>query len=675
MKGGFYPKLAWDGARRNGRLYIPYILTGSVMVMMYYILSFLIDSPAVSQMTGTSSIQTTLPLGCWVVAVFSLIFLLYTNSFLIRQRYREFGLYSVLGMNKRNLSRLMAWECMIVGAMAIVSGLVAGIALSKAAELALMNMMHRDVTFTLSASVDSIWQTTAIYGTIYLLLLIKSVFRVRRARPLELMRSAHAGERIPKLNWLYALAGALLLGGAYYLAVSIREPLTAVLIFFAAVIMVIAATYLLFMSGSVALCRLLQRNKKYYYRPNHFVSVSSMVYRMRRNGAGLASICILLTMVLVMLSSTASMYVGVEDMLRTQYPKGVTFTAAFKSTDGISDGNIEWLTCLLQKAIDADIELDGIRTGEVPGIFTEDGIDINYEENADFSLLSYENVGYLSVIALEDYNHLTGKSETLADGECLLYCQHTSFEWNDTFTMEYDETYTVKKVLDEFIQDAEVNLMTMPMVYIVVNDFDRFVEPAVAIADSTGEPLMIFEWRGGFDMDTAEEEIATAETVGEKLREMVHDDNIYLYSIGSREANRADFFESTGSLLFLGAILSIVFSFAAVLIIYYKQISEGYEDRARFTIMRKVGMTKRDIRRSVNSQLLTVFFSPLIFAGIHLAFAFPFPWKILILFGLVNKTLIIEVMLGCFAIFGILYALVYRITSDAYYAIVSGENE
>lgn len=670
MRAGFYPRLAWDGLRKNRRLYIPYIVTGGVMVMMYYILSFLTDSSALSRMLGRGSLQFTLMLGCWVIAVFSLMFLLYTNSFLIRQRYREFGLYNVLGMNKWNLSRLMAWECLLVGAIAIASGLVAGVAFSKAAELALMNLLNADITFTLSVSAKSLWQTAAIYGAIYLLLLIKSLFKVRRAKPLELMRSANVGERIPKLNWLYALAGVLLLGGAYYLAVSIKEPLTAIMMFFVAVLMVIAATYLLFMSGSVALCRILQRNKKYYYKPNHFVSVSSMVYRMRRNGAGLASICILLTMVLVMISSTASLYAGVEDMLRTQYPRGVYITATFDSVDGMSDENIERFMEVLQRAAGVETEIDGIRTGEVPGLFTEEGITVNYDESLDYAFMEYDNVGYLSVISLDDYNRITGKNETLTDGECLLYCRRTSYDW-DTFTMEYGETYTVKKVLTEFLPDAEANMLAMPMAYIVVNDFNRFVEPVLSMKSSIGEPLMVFEWRGGFDLDTAEAEIAAAEA----LIDARWPNGTYSYSVGCREANRADFFETSGSLLFLGAMLSLVFIFAAVLIIYYKQISEGYEDSARFDIMQKVGMTKRDIRRSINSQLLTVFFSPLVFAGMHLAFAFPFLWKILMLFGLVNRTLIIEVMLICFVIFGVLYALVYRVTSNTYYSIVSGGNE
>ena len=670
MKIGFYPKLAWEGIRKNKRMYIPYILTGAIMVMMYYILSFLTESPALTKMRGGSVLQTVLPLGCGVIAVFSLMFLFYTNSFLIRQRYREFGLYNVLGMDKRNISKIMLWESLYVAAFAIVSGLIAGIALSKAAELVLLNMLDMEIVFDFSIGIKALYQTPMIFGAIYVLLLFNSLIKVRGAKPLELMKSNKVGERIPKRTWLYALVGLILLCVAYYLAVSIEEPLTAFTAFFVAVLLVIVGTYLLFISGSVVLCKLLQKNKKYYYKSNHFVSVSSMVYRMKRNGAGLASICILLTMVLVMLSSTMSMYVGIEDMLRTRYPKGVNVTATFDSVDGISEENIENLRAKIRESCSIDDELTGIRAGEVPGLFTEEGITIEYQSNIALTFSSYDNVGCLSVISLEDYNRMAGTNEKLADNECLLYCERISFNWK-TFTMEEGEPYKVKKVLTEFIDDGESNSLVIPTVYIIVDDFQAFVEPVLPLKTDSGAPMMVFDWRCGFDMETTEQEIAAERAILDVLR----NEGIFSYSVGSREANRADFFESSVSLLFLGAVLSVVFMFAAVLIIYYKQISEGYEDQSRFDIMQKVGMTKSDIRRSINSQMLTVFFSPLIFAGIHLCFAFPFISKILKMFALANLPLLITVTAVCFVIFGLLYAVVYKITSNAYYAIVSGRKE
>lgn len=676
MKFGFYPKLAWDGMRKNRRVYIPYILTGAVMVMMYYILSFLKESPTAAQMPGWSVLPAILSMGYGVIAVFSLLFLFYTNSFLIRQRYREFGLYNVLGMDKRNIGRIMVWECLMVGVLAIAFGMAAGIALSKAAELILMNLLHLDVNFQLSIGRASLWQTPLVYGVIYLLILLNSIVKVWRSRPLELMRSSQTGERIPKRIWLYALFGVILLAFAYYLSVSIEEPLTALAWFFAAVILVIIATYALFMAGSVVLCKLLQKNKSYYYQANHFVSVSSMAYRMRRNGAGLASICILLTMVLVMISSTVSLYIGSEDTIQRSYPNGVNITVTFDQPDGITDESIQQLLALTRDASGAEEIPAGTRAAEIPGLFTAEGVTIDYSGVTDFSMSTYDNVGYLSVVSLDDYNSQTGANETLAEDECLLYCLRIEHE-GETFTMEGGETYRVKKILDDFCVDGDSSAMIIPTVYMVVPDLAAFIEPVKDLKNNNGAPMMMYDWRTGFELETPELEIAAANAVREAFRsaDIAGKFGGYSYSIESREANREDYFQTFGSLFFLGIMLSIVFLMAAVLIIYYKQISEGYEDRSRFDIMQKVGMTKNDIRRSINSQVLTVFFSPLLFAGVHLCFAFPFLWKMLMLLNLYNKPLIIAVSAICFVIFGLLYALVYKITSNAYYTIVSGRKE
>ena len=676
MRAGFYPKLAWEGIRKNKRLYFPYILTGGVMVMMYYILSFLIESPALAQMPGGSVLMTVLPLGCVVIAIFSLLFLFYTNSFLIKQRYREFGLYNILGMDKRNISKIMLWESLFVAIIAIASGIVAGIALSKAAELVLLNLLNMDVTFELSVGLVSLRETPMIYGGIYLLLLCNSLIKVRRSKPLELMQTSKVGERIPKRNWIYAVIGVALLGVAYYLAVSIKEPLTAFATFFLAVILVILGTYLIFISGSVVFCKLLQKNKKYYYKPNHFVSVSSMVYRMKRNGAGLASICILLTMVLVMISSTTSLYFGEEDSLRNRYPNKVNITTTFDEIDGISDENLDMLRDKIVEYSGTDMDLTGVRACEIPGMITEDGITINVDNAVNFSLASYDNVGYLSVISIDDYNNMMGTDETLADDECLVYCERLAIQW-DTFTMEYGETYKVKEQLDKFRVDGDTFAMVTPTVYLVVKDLKSFAEPVRDMKSSVGDPLMVYDWRCGFDPDTAEAEATATSDIHEVFKTLALEENsnILSFSVYSRDAQREGFYELYGSLFFLGIMLSIVFLLAAVLIIYYKQISEGYEDHARFEIMQKVGMTKRDIRKSINSQMLTVFFMPLVFAGIHLAFAFPFISKIILMFGLDNTFLCIVVNLICFVVFGLFYALVYKITSSSYYTIVSGRKE
>ena len=676
MKISFYSKLAWEGIRKNKRLYFPYIFTGCVMVMMYYILSSLIESPALAHMPGGSVLMTVLLLGCVVIAVFSLLFLFYTNSFLIKQRYREFGLYNILGMDKRNISKIMVWETLFVAVFAIGFGLIAGIVLSKAAELVLLNLLNMEITYTLSLGLVTLRQATLIYGGIYLLLLLNSLIKVSRFKPLEFMQSSKVGERIPKRNWIFGVAGIILLGVAYYLAASIEEPLAALANFFVAVIMVIIGTYLVFMSGSVVFCKLLQKNKKYYYKSNHFVSVSSMVYRMKRNGAGLASICILLTMVLVMISSTTSLYFGEEDSLRNRCPNDVNITTTFDTIEGISDNNLNMLRDNIRQYSGEDVNLKGVRACEIPGLITQEGITIDTSSHVNFSASTYNNVGYLSVLSIDDYNTMMGTNETLADDECFVYCDRLNYQW-DTFTMEYGATYKVKEQLDDFQVDGDTAAMMMPTVFLVVDDIYVFSEPVKDMKNSNGAPMMMYDWRCGFNVDTADIENETSENLKEMFRNMYIENNdaFYSYSVQSRDAMRASFYDVYGSLFFLGIMLSIVFLLAAVLIIYYKQISEGYEDYSRFEIMQKVGMTKKDIRKSINSQMLTVFFLPLILAGIHLTFAFPFISKILMLFAMDNIILSVIVNLICFVVFGLFYVLIYKITSNSYYSIVSGRKE
>ena len=677
MKAGFYPKLALDGIRKNKRLYMPYIFTGSIMVMMFYILCFLVESPTLAQMPGGDTLMSMLPMGAGVIGFFSMIFLFYTNSFLVRQRNREFGLYNILGMDKNNISRIMFWESLIVGSFAIISGLVLGIALSKMAELGLLNLLHLDVSYQLSIGTAALWQTFLVYGLIYLLLLFNSLIKVRRSKPLELIQSSKVGEKPPKGNWLLAVTGAVGLGIAYFLAVSIEEPLTALIVFFMAVILVIAATYLLFIAGSVVLCRILQKNKKYYYKPNHFVSVSSMVYRMKRNGAGLASICILLTMVLVMISSSASLYFGSEDTIQNRYPHSVNVDIKIKDITYFNDENINFLRDTISKSGGNQGNMAGYRTGEVSGLFTDTGIIIDVDSLTNFNLNTYDNVGTIQVIPLADYNRLMGTEETLNENECMIYCIRTEYT-GDTFAIADGQPYKVKKVLDRFFSDGHINMQIVPSICIVVSDFEAFVRPALTLKDSLGNNMMQLSYKCGIDMDTgAESEIAVGDNIRSALYKLEIEGiyGITSESVESREENREDFFATFGSLFFLGIMLSIVFLLAAVLIIYYKQVSEGYEDRSRFEIMQKVGMTKKNIQKSINSQMLTVFFMPLLFAGLHLAFAFPLVWKLLQLFNLRNLSLVVIVTVICFLIFGLFYVLVYKITSNAYYSIVSGKKE
>ena len=539
-----YTRLAWDGIRKNGRLYLPYILTCVGMVTMYYMMSELCASDLLRYMKGGGASHLVLGLGSWVIAVFSALFLYYTYSFLIRRRQKEFGLYHVLGLGKRHIALLCVIETAMTAVIALAAGLAIGVGLSFAVELGLRSTMETEMAFTFSVNRSVVLQTVLVYLAIFALTLLSTLVKVGRGTAMSLLHSESYGEKPPKGNLFVAILGAVLLAAAYVMAVSIQEPLKALALFFVAVILVILATYLLFIAGSVALCRMLQKNRDYYYQPRHFVSVSSMAYRMKRNGAGLASICILATMVLVMLSSSACLYFGAEDSLNATYPNELELTVWAEDDAALPR---------LEKAL------------------TEAG--------APYGVNVWE------------------KGTVTRDGEII---------WSAAF--------------------------------------------------DTGLPQ--------------EQQLALSHDIGEALQGT---GGAWGYSYTSRAEAADDFYGTYGSLFFIGIVLSVMFVCAAVLIIYYKQLCEGYEDQPRFAIMQKVGMTAADIRRSVNSQLLTVFFLPLAGAALHMAFAFPMIRRMLLLFELHNTGLFVATVLISFAVLAAVYTLVYKATSNAYYRIVRNE--
>ena len=674
MKRGFYPRLAWSGMRKNSKLYLPYTLACIGMTAMFYILMHLADSPALKLIPSSASVTVTLSLGSFVMGVFSLLFLFYTNSFLVRRRFKEFGLYNVLGMNKGNISRVLAWEALINALISLAGGLFLGIALSKLAELGLVNIMGGDTDLDLRISVKALEFTVMFFCGIFLLIYLNSLIKIRRSSASELVKSENFGEKPPRANWLFGLAGIVILAAAYYIAVSIKTPLTALSLFFIAVIMVIVATYLIFIAGSVWICRLLQKNKRYYYKKNHFVSVSSMVYRMKRNGAGLASICILATMVLVMISSTTCLYFGAEDALRDRYPRDISISASYSGLDSMTDENISALRGEISAAV-GGAETENIldyRCASLVGSLENGILDLSEASIYSTAMTTYDYVAEVYIVPLADYNAIAGTNESLGSDEAMIYAYRMDYT-DKTFAVDELVSFRVKKVLDSFpIADGSAMASIAPTVFVIVPDFADTVAKLGGAVSSSGDEPASLSWNYAFDTPVSdEEEIAMCERIGERLSECSETGGYLYYSMESLAANRADFYGMFGGLFFLGIMLSIAFICAAVLIIYYKQISEGYEDRRRFEIMQNVGMTKKEIRSSINSQLLTVFFLPLIFAGLHLGFAFPFIHKLLMLFNLSNLPLLIGTTAISFGVFALLYAVVFRVTSNAYYNIVS----
>ena len=680
MKTGFYPKLAFDGIRKNRRMYVPFICTCIGMVMMFYIISYLHYSDSVAAMRGGAIVQTMLNLGTITVGIFSCIFLFYTNSFLIRRRKKEFGLYHILGMGKRNIARILFWETMLTALISLVIGIGFGILFSKLAELGMLRLMHAQATYSMQISPDSILFTITVFGCIFILLFFNALRQIHFSGAISLIRSENVGEKPPKGNWILGILGLGCLVVAYYLAVTVADPVSALGMFFIAVILVIFGTYLIMIAGSVLFCRLLQKNKHYYYKANHFVSISSMVYRMKRNGAGLASICILATMVLVMLSTTVSLYFGMDDVLSNRYPYQFNTTVSYNSFDTMSDENTASILKLASDAMDkyecTQSNVSDYRSACFYGYL----IDNDFVCDAKFDSHS-ETTNYLEgtmfyFVPLSDYNKMMGTNETLASDEALLFSTRYSDYNESTISFEHGMTYTIKKQIDKFRPDGNSMANISTTFVLIVPDIHAAVDAIAALPGN--EKSVYFYWHYNFDTNlNRDDQILLANDLSSTISDFFtqsykQNTGIMRCQFESRAANYEEFLADFGSFFYLAIVLSIVFLIAAVLIIYYKQISEGYEDQARFDIMQKVGMTKREIKKSINSQLLTVFFLPLVGAGIHLIFAFPMIRKILLLFNLTNLHLYTIVTLISFGAFALFYTIVYRITSNAYYHIVSG---
>lgn len=672
-----YVKLAWNGMQKNKRLYLPYIFACVGMVMMYYILAALADLESLNLLRGTGTLRMVLGMGCNIIGIFAAIFLFYTHAFLIRSRKKEFALYNILGMNKKNISRIVFWETLIELGIALVAGIGLGIAFSKLAELGLINMMRQEISYDLFVSFHGIKKTIQVFCIIFAVILLNTLRQMHFSNVVTLLNSDKTGEKPPKANWFLGLAGLVMLGIAYAISVGIEDPLSALSWFFTAVLMVVIATYLLFVSGSVLICRILQKNKKYYYKASHFVSVSSMAYRMKRNGAGLASICILGTMVLVMISASSCLFIGTEDSLRMRYPRDINLEVDFRSLADMNDENMDVLRTemaqLLKDNSQMGEKLLDYRYVTVTGHRTGNEIetDVNKIENSGENF--FEGLCGMYFVPLDDYNRLLGTDKKLAEGEVLLYAHRMEYDY-DTINIHNGGTFHVAENLDSFWKDNGMGMDILPAMYVVVDDLEKELAQLNELVAYDGSHMISLQWNYSFNMQgKLEDHVHMCEQISAKMQE--HLDNghfgITEHFVASLEANRDEFYANDGGIFFLGIILSIVFLVATVLIIYYKQTAEGFEDEARFAIMQKVGMTKKDIKKSVNSQMLTVFFLPLVAAAMHLAFAFPVIEKLLLLFGLMNHALFVWTTVVSILIFAVLYVIVYRITSRVYYEIVS----
>lgn len=655
MRKGFFPRLALSGIHKNRSIYYPYILTAVLTTAMMYIMGSLQN--VTTDYSGT--LAFSLQLGIVVTSVFSVIFLFYTNSFLMRRRKKEFGLYNILGMEKRHLTRLILWETVLMLLISLLLGLAVGILLDKLMHLLLSHLVGQAVSLTFAVSPGAMRYTALLISVTFALILLNSVRQVYFARPVELLRSAEVGEREPRARWFIALLGLVALGTGYWLSATVKDAGAMILFFFVAVLLVIAGTYLLFTAGSVTLLKALRKNRRYYYKPDHFISVSGMIYRMRQNAVGLANVCVLCTMVLVMVFSTLSLWLGMEDTLNSRIRADIDVRS--KTTDiaaleaavdevlqqaGASRENTWTYRYLSFSALPAK---DGFVT---PASFTES--DMLIASPATFQ-----------VLVLEDYNRMLGLSETLAPGEVLLECSRGSLE-GDTLRL-LDETFTIKKRISDGLGAGQALASIYDYYCLVVDSMDTLSRLDRQQQALYGDLSSSVSTTMSFTLVPASEELSRK--VGTLLRGRAEADGFT--SVAERSELEENLLALYGGLLFVGLFLGLLFTMAMILIIYYKQITEGYEDRERYRIMRKVGLSRREIRRSISSQILIVFFLPLAAAGLHVTFAFPGIVTMFRALSMTNVTLIAGCALGSFAGFAVLYGAVYLLTARVYYRIVS----
>ena len=656
MRKGLFARLALTGIRKNGKIYYPYMLTAVVTTAMLYIMASLKKNP---ELEG-STLGFSLSLGLFVTTVFAFIFLFYTNSFLMKRRKKEFGLYMVLGMERKHLARVIWWETAFLWLVSLGAGLGLGVLLDKLMHLALGKLLGKSVALGFYVSGEVLWLTAFLISLVFALTLLNAIRQVWRADPIELLHGGSVGEKEPRNKWLLTLLGVVCLGAGYWLSIMVKDSATMIFVFFFAVLLVIAGTYLLFTSGSITVLKLLKRSRRYYYQPSHFISVSGMMYRMKQNAVGLANICILLTMVLVMVFSTTSLWWSMEDILNQQLRGDISIDTLENAPDDLLD------------VVDQELDRDGLKRGDTVAYrflsFTafQNGDAYTAEAVAGNDLMLVRTPAVLYLLPLEDYNRSFGQSETLEENQILLEDYRDSHP-EDTLTL-FDRTFTVKKRIADQLDTGSALVSMYNTCFLVVKDMD------------------VVRWAFQRQQETYRENASSIRTTlwlslpGATDRQIVDaadrlmkrlDENMGLRHIRSRPALWNDELELYGGLLFVGLFLSVLFLMAMVLIMYYKQITEGYEDRERYRIMRKVGLSQAEIRRSVSSQIVWVFFLPLAAAALHIAAAFPGIVTMMRALAMTNVKLMALCALGSVTLFALLYGGVYLFTSRVYEKIVS----
>ena len=669
-----YPRLAWQNIKGDRRFFAPYFLALLGNVAAFYIMTALAVDPGMSQLHGAMYVQSFCFMGMFIAAVFSAVFLLYVNGFLMKQRKKALGLYNILGMGKSHIAAVLFFETLFVGGAGIVCGLLTGLLFHKLVTLALYKLLRFAVPFGFAISWDAMTRTAILFGVLIGLTLLSNLNKVRLSKPIELLYGGQVGEREPRTKWFMTLLGVLTLGAGYYIALRTTNGMEAIAFYFVAVFLVIIGTYCLFTAVSIFVLKALRANKRFYYKTSHFIGVSGMLYRMKQNAVGLANICILSTMVMVMVSGTLSLYLGTQDIVNRQAPSDLTVLVRYDP-----DEAEPFDPAAMLRFQEGFIQDQGYSVSEdlIYSSFTftvgrlPDG---SYTTENDLVTLGTA-ITTIQVLTQDAYAAATGVSlgleagEVAFDGEEDVLTIHWgtlegegSFGWSDlTVAQHLEESLST----DDVVSEAST---------LVVADTAALMELYENQKEAYGEDSSWMEWQASFSVDATDEELRA---VQQAYNQYVRDDAVFAgtgkwWSCGwtLRCDVEADAYGLAGGFLFLGIFLGTIFLMATVLIIYYKQISEGYEDKARFEIMQKVGLSREEVRASIRSQVLMVFFLPIAVAAIHILFDFNMVEKLLTLFQVYNTTLTALCTLGTVLVFFLVYGVVYLLTARTYYKIV-----
>ena len=621
---------------------------------MFYIMHAISVNEGLNTMPGSDSLKFMLSFGTYVIAIFSAIFMFYTNSFLIKRRKKEIGLYNILGMGKRHIGIMLLLESMIIAVICIGVGLISGMVLSKLMYLILLKILSFSVTMGFTVSISSITLTILFFSSVFFVTLIYNLGHIHLSNPIQLLKGSAVGEKEPKTKWIMTLLGLVALGAGYFLALTVEEPLQALLVFFVAVILVMIGTYFLFIAGSIAALKLLKKNKAFYYKANHFTSISGMIYRMKQNAVGLANICILSTAVLVTLSTTVSLYIGMEDVLNIQFPSDVYIRNYDAEANDIK---------VINDKVDLLAEKNNIKITDRYGFkymyisTLKSDHQLKYDIQYDVSSKRVD----ITFVTASDYEQLSGENLTLDPDQIVLFTNSENYGF-DQIKLE-GQTLNIVNELDHFAGITKASQPLNTEYYFIVKDektMINLVETATKKSDRLIDYQLTFNNSGNnADLSRFNQELMSDLT-----------SNISSTSVRSKLLAKSDFFSVYGGFFFIGIFLGALFLMATVMIIYYKQISEGYDDKTRFEIMQKVGMSMTEIKRTIKTQIVMVFFLPLLFAIIHIAFAFNVITKLLFLFSFTNIPLFIVCTLATILAFGLIYLLVYFLTARAYYRIV-----